>query len=220
MADVLSQITAHLSPEAVWSILNGVALGATHRTEGYDPAVVQGDYGTEKGVCVTAGQALVERHMTEWAKTQREDPVLNAVLNWLGAQKKTDLKTLLREHASSDEGQLVWRNCQNFMIYQKALCLHSTPQSKKEDLLLFVVPRVHMVTTLNGCHWDAGHQGHDYPLSLLQECFWWPGMTSQMWQSINTWTCCLHHKGSLPKSSLHPMVATAALDLLHETSPA
>ena len=32
--------------------------------------------------------------------------------------------------------------------------------------MLFVVPKVHQVTTLNGCHWDAGHQGHDLTLSL------------------------------------------------------
>ena len=43
-------------------------------------------------------------HVTDWARTQREDPVLNAVLKWLEAQKKTDLKTLLGEHVSSKEG--------------------------------------------------------------------------------------------------------------------
>ena len=86
MANMLSQITTHLSLEAVQSILDGVALGATHRTEGYDPAVVEGDHGIEKEVCVTTGQVLVEMHMTDWAKTQKEDPVLNAVLNWLEAQ--------------------------------------------------------------------------------------------------------------------------------------
>ena len=95
------------------SILDGVTLGTIHSTEGYDPAVVEGDHGIEKEVCVTTeqvlvhvttGQVLVEMHVTDWAKTQREDPVLNAVLNWLEAQKKTDLKTLLGEHASSEEG--------------------------------------------------------------------------------------------------------------------
>ena len=51
------------------SILDGVSLGATHRVEGYDPAVVEGNYSLEKEVCVTAGQVLVEMHMTDWAKT-------------------------------------------------------------------------------------------------------------------------------------------------------
>ena len=67
------------------SILNGVSLGATHRVEGHDPAVVEGNYGLEKEVCVAAGHVLVEMLMTDWSKTQREDPALNAVLDWLEA---------------------------------------------------------------------------------------------------------------------------------------
>ena len=43
-------------------------------------------------------------HITNWAAVEKEDPDLNAVLNWLGAQKKTNLMTLLGEHASSKEG--------------------------------------------------------------------------------------------------------------------
>ena len=104
MADVLNQITTHLSPEAVQSVLDGIALGVAHRAEGYDLAVVEGDYGIEKEVHVTAGWVLVEMHVTDWAKMQRENLVLNVVLDWLEARKKTDLKTHLGEHASSDEG--------------------------------------------------------------------------------------------------------------------
>ena len=43
-------------------------------------------------------------HVTNWAMAQKEDPVLSAVLSWLGTQKKTDLRTLLGEYASSEEG--------------------------------------------------------------------------------------------------------------------
>ena len=50
----------------------------------------------------------------DWLGQNTEDPVLNAVSNWLEAQKKTDWKTLLGEHASSKEGQLVWRNLPEF----------------------------------------------------------------------------------------------------------
>ena len=41
--------------------------------------------------------------MTNWAAAQREDLVLNAMLNWLGTQKKTDLRTLLGEPVFSEE---------------------------------------------------------------------------------------------------------------------
>ena len=53
-------------------------------------------------------------HVTNWAAAQREDPELDAVLCWLEAKKKIDLRTLLGQHASSEEGQMVWRNCQIF----------------------------------------------------------------------------------------------------------
>ena len=88
-------------------------------------------------------------------------------------------------------------------------------RGENEGLLLFMVPRAHSVASLNGCHPDAGHQGHDHTLSLLQELFWWPGMTSQMWQSIRTCTHCLQHEGGFLKAPLHPIVTTAPLDLLH-----
>ena len=126
-----------------------------------------------------------------------------------------DLKTLLAEHASSVDSWLVWRNCQNFVIHQNALYLCMTPKGESEDLMLFMVPEAHWVATLKGCHRDVGHQGHDCTLSLLQECFWWPGMASQMWQAIRNCTYCLQHEGSLPKAPLHHNVATAPLDLLH-----
>ena len=130
VADVLSQITTCLGLEAVKSVLDGVTLGATQRAESCDPALVEGDHNIEKEVHVTVGWVLVEMHMTNWATVQREDPVLNAVLNWLEAQKKTDLRTLLGEHASSEEGWMVWQNHQNFTTLQNALYLCSMPKGE------------------------------------------------------------------------------------------
>ena len=95
VVDVLSQITTHLSPEAVQSILLGVTLCATQRAEGDDPAMVEGYHDIEKEVCVANGQVLVEMQVTNWAAAQREDPELYAVLCWLEAKKMIDLRTLL-----------------------------------------------------------------------------------------------------------------------------
>ena len=150
------------------SVLDGVTLGATQSTEGDDPAMVEGDHDIEKEIHVTAGQVLVDMHVTNWAAAQREDPKLDAVLCWLEAKKKIDLRTLLGEHASSKEGKIVWSYHQNFMVLQDALYLHSMPKGENEDLLLFIVPKTHWTAALNGCHQDGGHQGHDCTLSLLQ----------------------------------------------------
>ena len=43
VADSLSQITNRLGPEAVQAILDGATIGASHRAEGEDPAVIKGD---------------------------------------------------------------------------------------------------------------------------------------------------------------------------------
>ena len=94
------------------------------------------------------------------------------------AQKKTDLKSLLTEHTSSEEGRLILWNWQNFRIHQGYLYLCWTPKGETKDLVLFMVPRAHHVAALNGCHWDVGHQGPDHTLSLLQEHFLWLGMTT------------------------------------------
>ena len=154
------------------SILNRVALGTAHHAEVHDPTMVESDHCLEQEVCVASGHMLVQIHVMDWVKAQRGDSALTAALDWQKAQKKTDLKALLAEHASSKEGQMILWNQQNFVIHQGALYLHSIPKGETKDLLLFVVPKAHHVTTLNGCHRDAGHQGHEHTLSLLGECFW------------------------------------------------
>ena len=51
-----------------------------------------------------AAHAVVQMHVTDRAKAQTDDPVLSAVLDWLEVQKEMDLKTILADHASSEEG--------------------------------------------------------------------------------------------------------------------
>ena len=55
VVDALSQITTHLGPKAVQSVLDGVTHGMAHRAEGHDASVVEGDHNIEKEVHVTTG---------------------------------------------------------------------------------------------------------------------------------------------------------------------
>ena len=143
VADVLIWVATHLDPDIVRSILDGVILRAAHQAKVHDPAIIEGDHGLEQEVHVAVGCTLIQMHVTDWAKAQREDLVLSAVLDWLEVQKKMDLKALLAEHASSEEGQLILKNQQNFLIHQKALYLCSMPKAENEDLLLFIDPMAH-----------------------------------------------------------------------------
>ena len=134
-------------------------------------------------------------HVTDWAAALKADPELDAVLQWLESKKKTNLRTLLGEHASSEEGPDGMEKLSKFhyplghplpVLYPK--------KGENEHLLLFIVSKMHQTATLNGCHQDAGHKGCDHTLSLLQECFWWPGMAKQMRQVIKACKCCLQYE--------------------------
>ena len=117
---------------------------------------------------------------------------------------------------SSEEGQMVLRNHQNFTTLQGTLYLCSMYQKGRMRICYSSwCQQMHQTATLNGCHWDAGHQSHNHTLSLLQEHFWWPGMAKQMRQVIRACKHCLQYEGGTPKAPLYPIVATAPLDLLH-----
>ena len=141
LADVLSWVTTQMDPDMVKSILSGVAMGSAHWPEVNNPTIIEGDHHLEQEVCVAAGFALVQMHVTDWTEAQREDLTLSTVLDWLKAHKKTDLKAPLAEHTSSEESQLILQNWQNLTINQGALYLCLMPKGETEDLLLFIVPK-------------------------------------------------------------------------------
>ena len=96
-ADALSSVTTHLPPEAVQAVLDRAAIGTSQCTEVENPAVIENNQCLEQEVRVAARRILVEMHVTNWARAQKEDPELDAVLQWLSSKKKVDLKTLLGE---------------------------------------------------------------------------------------------------------------------------
>ena len=104
VAEVLNWITTRLGLEAMQAVLDGVTIGASQRVEGEDPTVIKGDQQREKEVWVAAGWVLVEMHVSNWAAAQKEDPKLDAVLQWLDSKKKTNLRTLLGEHVFEQGG--------------------------------------------------------------------------------------------------------------------
>ena len=65
MADALSWVTTHLPPEAIQAVLDGVAIGTSWQVERERPAIIKNDQPLEQEVCVTAGGAVVEMHVTD-----------------------------------------------------------------------------------------------------------------------------------------------------------
>ena len=80
------------------SILDRVVLGVAHNAKVHDLAMVEGDQCLEQEVHVTAVCPLVKTQVTDWAKAQREDPMLSAVLDWLKAETDRFEGTYGRTH--------------------------------------------------------------------------------------------------------------------------
>ena len=134
---------------------------------------------------------LVNLHVTDWVAAQQEDPILKIVMEWISTNKLQDLKHILGDDTATEEGMAILREWKKFMLHQGALYYHHSLARELEEVMQFVVPMAHRVAAMNGCHRDAGHQGQQQTLSLLQDQFWWPDMAMQMERAISSCERCI-----------------------------
>ena len=99
---------------------------------------------------------------------------------------------------------------QNGLLYHKT-CLTKTG----EDLWCFIVPKSHRGIALDGCHHEAVHQGQHHSISLMQERFWWPGMTRDMTNKVKNCAHCKKYEGSPPIAKLQKLPCSRPGELLH-----
>ena len=151
----------------------------------------------------------------DWEAAQQEDHILKIVMEWISTNKVQDLKHLLGDHTTRDDGMAILREWEKFPLHQGALYHHHTPARELEEVMWFIVPTAHRVAAMNGCHSDTGHQGQQQTLSLLQDQFWWPGMAVWMQRAISGCERCIHHEGAHAKTPLQTILVTSPLELLH-----
>ena len=102
------------------------------------------------------------------------------------------------------------------LILRNGLLYHKTRLIKTgEDLWHFIVPKSHQGVTLDGCHHEAAHQGQRRSISLMQEQFWWPGMTRDMINKVKNCACCKKYKGAPPIAKLQKLPCSGPGELLH-----
>ena len=123
IADALSHIASKLDTEVVRSILARVTVGAVERADAYDMAVAEANERIHKQVEETAVQARdaqmhVNLHVTDWVPAQEEDSILKIVMEWISTHKVQDLKHLLGDHTTTEEGMAILREWKKFMLHQ------------------------------------------------------------------------------------------------------
>ena len=96
------------------------------------------------------------------------------------------------------------------LILKNGLLYHKTRLTKTgEDLWHFIVPKSHRGIVLDGCHREAAHQGQCCSISLLQEQFWWPGMTRDMINKVKK------YEGAPSIAKLQKLPCSGPGELLH-----
>ena len=185
MADFLSQMNECLPEEEVQEYLNKIPYLGVKAV--LDNAIMPIEERAEQGVWPSSdcqdvcqeeaiGARLATTYVTDWKQEQKEDPFLYQVVKHLRAPHemfKAALHKVLDKKATA-----AYVKVKEQLLIKNGFLYCKTQQGAANEIVFqFVVPQGHWSATLDGCHQEAAHQGQRHSTTLMQECFWWLGMT-------------------------------------------
>ena len=157
---------------------------------------------------------LATTNVTDWKQEKKEDPVLYQVAKHLRAPPETfkaALHKVLDKKATAS-----YVKVKEQVLIKNGLLYQRTRQGQANEILFqFVVPQRHRGATLDGCHWKAAHQGQRRSAALMQECFWWPGMTRDLRNCIKKCSRCRKYEAAPPVAPMKPLACSGPGELLH-----
>ena len=102
------------------------------------------------------------------------------------------------------------------LLIKNGLLYCKTRQGPADEIVFqYVVPQGHQSATLDGCHQEAAHQGQRRSTTLMQECFWWPGMTQDLRNRIKKCGRCRKYEAAPPIVPMKPLTCSGPGELLH-----
>ena len=157
---------------------------------------------------------LATTNVTDWKLEQKEDPVLYQVVKHLRAPREMFRAAL---HKVSDKkATAAYVKVKEQLLIKNGLLYHKTWQGQANKIMFqFVVPQRHRSATLDGCHHEVAHQGQCRSTTLMQECFWWPGMTRDLRNHIKKCGCCRKYEAAPPVAPMKPLTCSGPGELLH-----
>ena len=226
VADFLSRMENHLPEEEVEKALHRVKILAPRVKAMQDNADTPIAERAEMGNNVPPVRACLAETLSacpvkyttfqvvDWKKAQREDPAFNTLVKNLRSSIEDFMRAMCKvldpKAAQANEKQRDGLVLKNGLLYHKA-CLTKTG----EDLWHFIVPKSHQGIVLDECPHEAAHQGQRHSISLIQECFRWPGMTRDMINKVKNCACCKKYEGTLPIAKLQKLPCSGPGELLH-----
>ena len=157
---------------------------------------------------------LATTNVMDWKQEQKEDPVLYQVAKHLRAPCETfrvALHKVLDKKATT-----AYVKVKEQLLIKNGLLYHKTWQGQANEIVFqFVVPQRHRSAALDGCHQEVAHQGQHLSTALMQEGFWWPGMTRDLRNSIKRCGHCRKYEAAPPVAPMKFLTCSGPGELLH-----
>ena len=226
VADFLSWMDECLPEEEVWEYLNQIPYPGVKAVldnaitplkerakQGVRP--VQGcQEATQEETIVVSPARLATTNITNWKQEQKEDPVLYQVAKHLRVPRETfrvALHKVLDKKATA-----AYVKAKEHLLIKNGLLYQKTWQGQADEMVFqFIVPQRHWGTTLDSCHREVAHQGQRHSIALMQERFWWPGMTHDLRNHIKKCSRCRKYEAAPPVAPMKPLTCSGPGELLH-----
>ena len=157
---------------------------------------------------------LATTNVTDWKLEQKEDPVLYQVVKHLrapGEMFRAALHKVLDKKATA-----AYVKAKEQLLIKNGLLYRKIWQGQADEIVFqFVVPQRHQSAVLDGCHQEVAHQGQRCSTTLMQECFWWPGMTQDLRNCIKKCGHCRKYEAAPPVVPMKPLTCSGPGELLH-----
>ena len=226
VADFLSQINECLPEEEVQEYLNKIPYPGVkavldnaitpikeHAEHGVQPSSDCQDVCQKETVEVRPAR-LATTNVTDWKLEQKEDPVIYQVVKHLRAPRET-FKAVLHK-VLDKKATAAYVKAKEQLLIKNGLLYRKTQQGQANEIVFqFIVPQRHRSAALDGCHREAAHQGQHRSTTLMQECFWWPGMTQDLRNCIKKCGHCSKYETAPPVAPMKPLTCSGPGELLH-----
>ena len=157
---------------------------------------------------------LATTNVMDWKQEQKEDPVLYQVAKHLRVPHETfkaALHKLLDKKATA-----AYVKAKEQLLIKNGLLYHKAWQGQADEIVFqFVVPQRHQGAALDGCHREPAHQGQRHSTILMQEHFWWPGLTRDLRNCIKKCGRCRKYEAAPPVAPMKPLTCSGPGELLH-----
>ena len=225
IADFLSQMNERLPEEEVQEYLNKIPYPGVKAV--LDNAIMPIEERAEQGVWPTADCQVCQEEMvgarparlattnvTDWKQEQKEDPVLYQVVKHLRVPRET-FKAALHK-VFDKKATAAYVKVKEQLLIKNGLLYRKTQEGLAGEIVFqFIVSHGHRSTALDGCHREVAHQGQHRSTTLMQECFWWPGMTRDLRNRIKKCGCCRKYEAAPPVAPMKPLTCSGPGELLH-----